>query len=132
MISKVTTNHVVSTDAIARFAAAVGAQDPTVAPPTFPIVFLIGEQQKMLADPALAYDYSRVVHREQHFSHHRPIRPGDELTVDIKLNTIELVRGNAVATFEIEISDDDKSTVCTGRASLVSRAPAIVEEVAAA
>jgi predicted thioesterase len=125
MISMVTTNHVVSTAAIARFAAAVGAADARIAPPTFPIVFLIGEQEKMLADPALAYDYSRVVHREQHFSHHRPIRPGDRLTVDIVLDTIELVRGNAVATFAIEISSHRGDTVCTGRASLVSRAPAL-------
>ena len=129
MISTVTTNHVVSHDSIARFAAAVGASDLRVAPPTFPIVFLIGEQEKMLADPALAYDYSRVVHREQHFSHHRPIRPGDQLTVDIVLDAIELVRGNAVATFAIEISGDGE-TVCTGRASLVSRAPEMAEVAA--
>ena len=33
----------------------------------------------VLDDPDVAIDYSRVVHGEQRFTHHRPIVAGDEL-----------------------------------------------------
>src|SRR3978361_147545 len=79
---------------IAEFAAAIGADDavhrdpdaaraaghPAVAaPPTFPIVVSLEAAMVVLEDPDVAIDYSRVVHGEQRFAHHRPIRAGARL-----------------------------------------------------
>src|SRR3954468_16357979 len=79
---------------IAEFAAAVGADDPVhrdveaaqaaghpdvIAPPTFAIVLTLEAANVVLGDPEVSLDYSRVVHGEQRFTHHRPIRAGDRL-----------------------------------------------------
>src|SRR3954463_6733300 len=79
---------------IAEFAAAIGAHDPVhvdagaaraaghpdvIAPPTFAIAVTLGAAMVVLDDPDVAIDYSRVVHGEQRFTHHRPIRAGDRL-----------------------------------------------------
>src|SRR3954468_18311237 len=79
---------------IAEFAAAIGETDPVhrdpgaaraaghldvVAPPTFAIVLTLSAAGVVVQDPAVALDYSRVVHGEQKFTHHRPIRAGDRL-----------------------------------------------------
>ena len=79
---------------IAEFAAALGDPDPVyrdpaaaraaghpdvIAPPTFAIVVTPRGGDVVLADPDVALDYSRVVHGEQRFIHHRPIRAGDRL-----------------------------------------------------
>ena len=76
---------------IAEFAAAVGADDPVhrdaeaaraaghpdvIAPPTFAIVVSLEAAFVVLGDPEVELDYSRVVHGEQKFTHHRPIRAG--------------------------------------------------------
>src|ERR671927_1966222 len=79
---------------IAEFAAAVGATDPVhtdveaaraaghadvIAPPTFAIVVSLEAAMSVLQDPDVALDYSRVVHGEQRFAHHPPLRAGDRL-----------------------------------------------------
>jgi hypothetical protein len=132
----VTTVHEVDRAAVSRFATAIGATDPAhhepkaaqaagfadvVAPPTFPIVFLIATQERLLASPELDFDYSRVVHREQHFRRHRPIEAGRRLSVTTNLTSIEELHGNSVATFDGHFVTDDV-TVCTVQAILVSRA----------
>src|SRR4029450_4847143 len=80
---------------IAEFAAAIGDDHPVhrdadaaraaghadvIAPPTFAIAVSLGAAMVVLDDPDVALDYSRVVHGEQKFAHHRPIRPGDRLS----------------------------------------------------
>ena len=133
-----TTVHHVAREAVSEFARAVGATSPAhhdpqaardagfadvVAPPTFPIVFLLATQEQILANPELGFDYSRVVHREQQFTHHRPIHAGDRLSVTMSLTSIETLQGNAVAAFVGRLDDADGACVCTTRATLVSRAP---------
>src|SRR3954454_20011092 len=89
---------------IAEFATAIGAADPVhrdaeaaraagypdvIAPPTFAIVLTLEAPNFVLEDPQVSLDYSRVVHGEQRFTHHRPIRAGDRL---VATTTIEAVR----------------------------------------
>ena len=79
---------------IAEFADAIGAVDPVhrdaeaaraagypdvIAPPTFAIALTLSAAGVVVEDPDVALDYSRVVHGEQKFAHHRPIRAGDRL-----------------------------------------------------
>src|SRR6195952_3826477 len=74
---------------IAEFAAALGDDDPAyrdpaaaaalghpdvIAPPTFAIVVSLEAANVVLTAPDVGLDYSRVVHGEQRFTHHRPIR----------------------------------------------------------
>src|SRR3954471_11136217 len=77
---------------LAEFAAAIGSDDPVhtdpvaaraaghpdvIAPPTFAITVTLAAAMVVLDDPDVGIDYSRVVHGEQRFTHHRPIRAGD-------------------------------------------------------
>ena len=84
----------VGREKIREFATAIGADDPAhhdpevarerghadvVAPPTFPVVLTIPAIQRILEDPALGADYSRLVHGDQRFAYSRPVVAGDEL-----------------------------------------------------
>ena len=93
--------YAVDAAALAAFAAAVGSSDPVhtdraaaqaagyrdvIAPPTFAVSLAQQCDRQLIEDPEAGIDFSRVVHGEQRFVHHRPITAGDEvlgaLTVD--------------------------------------------------
>ncbi len=121
---------------IAEFAAAVGAGDPAhtdpeaaralghpdvVAPPTFAIVVTLGAADVVLADPEVALDYSRVVHGEQKFAHHRPIRAGDRLVATTTIDAVRSVGGNDLLTTRVDLATEDGEAVCTATSMLVAR-----------
>ena len=121
---------------IAEFAAALGDQDPAyrdpeaaralghpdvIAPPTFAIVISLGAANVVLGDPEVALDYSRVVHGEQRFTHHRPIRAGDRLVARTTIESVRHVAGNDLLTTRVELAAEDGEAVCTAISMLVAR-----------
>src|SRR4051794_34232793 len=99
----------VSREKIAEFADAINDPNPAyrdpaaaqalghadvVAPPTFPIVLTLKAGGEATRDPELGIDYSRVVHGEQRFVHHRPVVAGDVLSVVITIEQIRVAAGN--------------------------------------
>src|SRR4051794_41890250 len=60
-------------------ARALGYPD-VIAPPTFAVIVAQRCDAQLVRDPEAGIDYSRVLHGEQNFTHHRPIvaggRPG--------------------------------------------------------
>lgn len=126
----------VDADLIARFAAAVGASDPihtdadaarargyrdVVAPPTMAVRFEQQAQAAYVADPDAGIDFSRVVHGEQAFTHHRPIVAGDEITGTTTVTSIREAGGHAMITVTTELTDADDERVCTGVSTIVVR-----------
>jgi len=124
---------------IAEFAAALGDQDPVyrdpeaaralghpdvIAPPTFAIVVSLGAANVVLDDPEVELDYSRVVHGEQRFAHHRPIRAGDRLVATTTIESVRHVAGNDLLTTRVELDTEDGESVCTAVAMLVARGTA--------
>lgn len=126
----------VSREAVRAFADAVGAQASAhravaaaqelghadlVAPPTFAIIVAQRAEAAVVADPEAGIDFSRVVHADQRFTHHRAILAGDELTAR---TTVDAVRGlgtGAMVSFRTEISDTQGRAVSTARSSLLVR-----------
>ena len=121
---------------IAEFAAAIGDDDPVyrdldaaraaghpdvVAPPTFAIVVTLEAANVVLGDPAVALDYSRVVHGEQRFLHHRPIRAGDRLVATTTIDAARTVAGNDLLTTRVDLATEDGEAVCTATTMLVAR-----------
>jgi acyl dehydratase len=121
---------------IAEFATADGAADPVhtdadaaralghpdvVAPPTFAIVVTLGAADVVLADPEVALDYSRVVHGEQRFTHHRPIRAGDRLVATPVIEAVRSVGGNDLLTTRVDVATEDGEPVCAATSMLVAR-----------
>ena len=124
---------------IAEFARAIGAEDPVhrdqeaaraaghpdvIAPPTFAIVLTLEAANVVLDDPEVSLDYSRVVHGEQKFAHHRPIRAGDRLVATTTIDAVRSVAGNDLLTTRVDVATEDGEAVCSATSMLVARGAA--------
>ncbi len=121
---------------IAEFAAALGSTDPVhtdaevaraaghpdvIAPPTFAIALTLSAAGVVVEDPEVGLDYSRVVHGEQRFTHHRPIRAGDRLVATTTIDAARTVAGNDLLTARVDLATEDGEAVCTATSMLVAR-----------
>lgn len=108
----------VGREKIREFAGAVGATHPAhhdlvaarglgypdlIAPPTFAVVVAQRTEAQYIADPAAGIDYSRVVHADERFTHHRPIVAGDELTTVLHVDRIVSRGAISMVTTRCEI-----------------------------
>ena len=128
--------YAVGIEKIREFATAIGDDNPmyhdraaaraaghpdVVAPPTFAVAVIAAAQDAVLFDPARGLDFSRVVHGDQRFVHHRPIHAGDELSRTIVVDAVRVLAGNDVLTLRTEVVDADECPVCTTYSTLVVR-----------
>jgi acyl dehydratase len=125
---------------IRRFAEAVGDTSPActdpeaaralghpdvIAPPTFLTVLNFRfAKEGPVVDPDLGLDYSRVVHGEQSFELHRPVRAGDVLRVVSRVVDIKDAGRNELLSMAGEVTDADGEPVATLRSTIVSRGTA--------
>jgi len=84
-----------------------------VAPPTFAVVVAQRAEQQLVADPEAGIDFSRVVHAEERFTHHRPIEGGDRLVTVLHVDSITERGGLAMVTTRAEIAREDGDPVAT-------------------
>ncbi|UJP39859.1 FAS1-like dehydratase domain-containing protein [Cellulomonas palmilytica] len=118
------------------FAAAVGAQHPAhtdveaaralgypdvIAPPTFAVVVAQRAEAQLFEDPAAGIDFSRVVHADERFTHHRPVRAGDRLVTVLHVDSIVERAGLAMITTRAEIAAEDGEAVATVVSTLAVR-----------
>jgi acyl dehydratase len=130
----------VSREHIRRFADAIGDPNPAyrdreaaralghadvVAPPTFltTIGLSLGGPNP-ISDPDVGVEYSRVVHGEQRFVHHRPVSPGDVLTATTTITDVRAVGSNEILSLEMEIRTTAGELVCSAYNVVVSRGTA--------
>ncbi|WP_372435095.1 FAS1-like dehydratase domain-containing protein [Oceanitalea stevensii] len=131
-----TETYRVSAAKIAEMAAATGAAHPAhtdrdaarelgyddvVAPPTFAVVVAQRAEQAYIADPESGIDFSRVVHAEERFTHHRPIVAGDLLRTTVHVDSVTERAGIAMVSTRAEIADDAGTPVATVRSTLAVR-----------
>ena len=129
---------------IRRFAEAIGDLNPAyldpaaaqalghpdvIAPPTFLTVlgFRFSGGGPM-ADPDLGLDYSRVVHGEQSFALHRPVRAGDRLVSRQRIDDIRDAGSNELIALVGEVTTESGEAVATLRSTIVSRGTAAGRE----
>jgi acyl dehydratase len=79
---------------------------------------------QIVAGPELGLDYARVVHGEQAYEWHRPIRVGDSLTAVPRIAGISSKGPLEFLVIEAEIKDAAGETVVTARTTLLSRGTA--------
>ena len=77
-----------------------------------------------LDDPALGLDFGQVVHGEQRYVHHRPVRPGDVLTATTTIDDIRDAGRNELMSMRTLISTVEGELVCTAHNVIVSRGTA--------
>jgi acyl dehydratase len=114
-----TAPYQVGREKIREFAAAVGANHPShhdvdaaralgytdlVAPATFAVIIAQAAESQYVADPAAGIDFSRVVHADERFTHHRPIVAGDDLVTVLHVDKVTLRAGIAMVTTRCEIA----------------------------
>ncbi|OQO91025.1 MaoC family dehydratase N-terminal domain-containing protein [Saccharomonospora piscinae] len=131
-----TTTYEVSRAKIAEFADAIGDDNPlyrdpeaakaaghpdVIAPPTFLTVVNLASINSIVADPELGLDYSRMVHGDQRFTHHRPVRAGDELRLTTHIDEVFARAGNDFLVMRADVETTAGEPVCTTRAQLVVR-----------
>jgi acyl dehydratase len=134
-----TASYRVSREKIREFADAINDPNPAyrdpaaahalghadvVAPPTFAIVLTLKAGGEVVRDPELGLDYSRVVHGEQRFVHHRPVVAGDELSVVVTVEQIRVAAGNDIVTTRGDVQAADGETVLTAYSTIVARGSA--------
>jgi len=143
MIGRVlsTGSATVTAEHIAAFARALGDPDPLyvdaaaaargpfkgiVAPPTYPIAFMIeamsGGMETFLE---LGLNFATLVHGEQEFEYRRPIRAGETLALTGRIADVyEKTGGSGTLDFvvlETEARDEAGAQVFFSRNTLISR-----------
>ena len=135
-----TAPYSVGREKIREFAAAVGSEHPAhhdivaargfgysdlVAPPTFAVVIAQRAEAQYVQDPEAEIDFSRVVHADERFVHHRPIVAGDELVTVLHVDSVTNRAGIAMVKTRCEIFaqdvDGERERVSTVTSSLVVR-----------
>ncbi len=129
-------SYQVGREKIREFARAVKATSPAhfetaaaqklgyadlVAPPTFAIIVAQQADAQLIRDPEAGIDFSRVVHADQRFTHHRPIVAGDELLAELHVDTVRAMGDGALVTTRAEISTVEGEKVATTVSSILVR-----------
>ena len=137
----------VSREMIRKFADAIGDQSPVyrdpeaakalghpdvIAPPTFLTVLGFRLGVGPISDPDLGLNYALVVHGEQRYVHHRPVRPGDVLTATSVVEDIRDAGRNELLTIKQEIRTTEGEAVATAYNTIVSRGTAATAQEAGA
>lgn len=112
-----------STSAAHRDPAAAQAlgHDDVVAPPTFAVRLAQQCEAQVVQDPEAGIDFSRVVHGEEGFVHHRPIVAGDVLTGVLHVDRIREAGGHGMVSTRVELADADGRPVTTVTSTIVVR-----------
>jgi len=101
-------------------ARALGYPD-VVAPPTFAVVIAQRAEGVYVQDPDAGIDFSRVVHADERFTHHRPIVAGDRLTPTLTVDAVTERGPLAMVTTRVELTDDDGAPVASVVSTLAVR-----------
>lgn len=116
----------VTEPSIRAFMDAVGdhAQDgELVAPPTYAMVYGFGPLWQLWTDQEVGLDVAHLVHAEQGFVFHRPVRPGDQIIAEGRITGINERGGMEFVTFELSARDAAERPVSASTALLIIRKP---------
>lgn len=125
-----TAPYLVSEAKIAEFAAAVGEDDPAyagpeaIAPLTFVAVVSGQAWEQMFADPELGLALRRIVHGDQRFTYHRPVRVGDVLSAVLTIDKVRRRSAADIISASLSISSEEGGPVCTAAATFFHSHPA--------
>ena len=127
---------------IRRFALAIGDENPVyldpkaaveaghpdvIAPPTFLITLGTSGAGAYLHDPELGLRFEMVVHGEQRFDLHRPVRAGDLLDSATRIADIRDAGRNELMTLVTDVTSEGEA-VATVTNTIVSRGTAAPKE----
>ena len=94
-------------------AAAEYGYDATVAPLTFLAVAGRRVQLDVFTKFDIPINLARVLHRDQKFVYHRPIKTGDRLYFDTYLDSVIESHGTVIAEIRSEVTDAEGKPIIT-------------------
>jgi acyl dehydratase len=80
--------------------------DDPVAPPAYPFVAAMEPLREVMMDPELGVDLAMLVHAEQDHRLFQPIRGGDELQVDARLDAVDLAGTRHTFTVAVSLTNE--------------------------
>lgn len=116
----------VTAASIRAFMNAVGdvAEDgELVAPPTYAMVYGFDPYWQLWTDQEVALDVAHLVHGEQSFAFHRPVKPGDRITTEGRITGITERASMEFVTFELTAQDAVGRPVSEATALFIIRKP---------
>jgi acyl dehydratase len=110
----------------ARFAGAVAGGDqvaePGAIPPTYAAVYLMFPALgQIFGDTEVGLNLAGLIHGEQGFEFHQPVRAGDVVDGEATISSVETKRGMVFVGVDMKAMRQDGVPVCTGHALLISR-----------
>jgi acyl dehydratase len=117
---------VVNGERARAFAAAIAGDDavaePDAVPPTYAAVYcLFPTLGRLLGDPEVGINLAGLIHGEQQFTFHEPVRAGDVVDSRARIASVEVKRGMTFVGIDLESTRDGGRAVCSGRALLIVR-----------
>ena len=94
---------------------------PPGVPPTLLTAAEFTVFPQVIADPELALDFRKVVHGSQEYEFHRPLQPGETLTVLARITSIRQKGGNGFLVVEMLMNDVDGEAVAVARSTMIER-----------
>ena len=92
-----------------------------IAPPTFAVLIAQQCDAQLIRDPEAGIDFSRVVHGEQKFAHHRPLTAGDVVIGTLHVDAVRAAGGHSMVTTRTELVTEAGEPVCTATSTIVIR-----------
>jgi hypothetical protein len=96
---------------INAFAAVIGEEDTSVAPPTFSIRISLSQYESILTQPEIGVDWTRLVHGDQKFQIFRPIVAGDIFKCSATIETLRSVAGNEIISVRSDLHNGNELVV---------------------
>jgi len=106
---------------IDNFAAVIGENDTSVAPPTFSIRISLSKYENILTQPEIGVDWTRLVHGDQKFEIFRPIVAGDVLRCSATIETLRVAAGNEIISVRSDLHNDSELVVSSWSTLVVRR-----------
>jgi acyl dehydratase len=106
---------------IDNFAAVIGENDTSVAPPTFSIRISLSQYENILTQPEIGVDWTRLVHGDQKFEIFRPIVAGDVLRCSATIETLRVAAGNEIISVRSDLHNESELVVSSWSTLVVRR-----------
>lgn len=109
----------------AQFAQAIAGSDEVFdagsIPSTFAAVYLMFPALgQVFGDPEVGINLAGLIHGEQRFSFHAPVRAGDVVDAEATIASVDDKRGMTFVGVDLRATRED-TPVCSGRALLIMR-----------
>jgi N-terminal half of MaoC dehydratase len=93
-------------------------------PPTFLTAAEFAVLPRVIEDPALGLDFSRVLHGSQEYELLRPLHEGETLAVRARIDSIKVRAGTAFIVIAMDLFDGAGNLVARTRSTMLERGAA--------